>query len=343
RVRESAIGLGYRVPFIVASPWSRGGYVNSQVFDHTSVVQFIEGFASRKAKKQVVCENVTDWRRAVCGNLDSVFRPYNGEEIKEPTYLKRNEYVQRIDKAQYKPLPIVADALSEENIKQIRENPLVVKTYLQQENGGRKSNSLPYELGVDLQKVGNTLKINFEAATKLFGKKSAGSPFVVYALKDYKKKSDFEKGANWNFTVGAGDKISYDWKIDNFSDKKYQLAVHGPNGFYRLFEGDGGCPTIDIIATNIKNKKRTYGSLELRFLNKENRALDISIIDNAYGKSILKKNISANSSSAIDISLESSFGWYDFIVLVDGYSSYKSIYAGHVENGHEAMSDPQIG
>jgi len=35
-------GLGPRVPMYVISPWSRGGYVNSQVFDHTSVIRFLE-------------------------------------------------------------------------------------------------------------------------------------------------------------------------------------------------------------------------------------------------------------------------------------------------------------
>src|SRR5262249_51977077 len=36
------IGLGVRVPMVVISPWSRGGWVNSQVFDHTSLIRFIE-------------------------------------------------------------------------------------------------------------------------------------------------------------------------------------------------------------------------------------------------------------------------------------------------------------
>ena len=40
--RESSIGLGYRVPLVIASPWSRGGCVCSQVFDHTSPLQFLE-------------------------------------------------------------------------------------------------------------------------------------------------------------------------------------------------------------------------------------------------------------------------------------------------------------
>ena len=35
-------GLGVRVPMIVISPWSKGGWVNSQVFDHTSLIRFIE-------------------------------------------------------------------------------------------------------------------------------------------------------------------------------------------------------------------------------------------------------------------------------------------------------------
>ena len=48
--RESSLGLGYRVPLVIASPWSRGGAVNSQVFDHTSVMQFIETWLAGKGQ-----------------------------------------------------------------------------------------------------------------------------------------------------------------------------------------------------------------------------------------------------------------------------------------------------
>jgi len=61
------IGLGTRVPLLVISPWSKGGYVNSQVFDHTSVIQFIE-------KRFGVFEpNISPWRRAVTGDMTSIF------------------------------------------------------------------------------------------------------------------------------------------------------------------------------------------------------------------------------------------------------------------------------
>ena len=37
-----AFGMGPRVPMLVVSPWSRGGWVNAQVFDHTSVIRFLK-------------------------------------------------------------------------------------------------------------------------------------------------------------------------------------------------------------------------------------------------------------------------------------------------------------
>ena len=72
--RESAIGLGYRVPMVIASPWSRGGCVCSQVFDHTSVLQLLEKLLSHKLGKRVEEPNITRWRRTVCGDLTSSFQ-----------------------------------------------------------------------------------------------------------------------------------------------------------------------------------------------------------------------------------------------------------------------------
>ena len=41
-IRRGPYGLGVRVPMIVVSPWSKGGWVCSEVFDHTSLIRFIE-------------------------------------------------------------------------------------------------------------------------------------------------------------------------------------------------------------------------------------------------------------------------------------------------------------
>nr|WP_229881794.1 alkaline phosphatase family protein [Streptomyces alanosinicus] len=61
------IGLGSRVPLWVVSLWSRGGWVNSQVFDHTSVLRFLERVTG------VQEPNISDWRRTVSGDLTSCF------------------------------------------------------------------------------------------------------------------------------------------------------------------------------------------------------------------------------------------------------------------------------
>ena len=61
------IGLGFRVPCVIVSPWTRGGLVCSDVFDHTSVLRLIE----RRFGAEV--PNLSKWRRSVTGDLTSAF------------------------------------------------------------------------------------------------------------------------------------------------------------------------------------------------------------------------------------------------------------------------------
>jgi phospholipase C len=61
------VGFGPRVPLIIVSPWTRGGFVNSELSDHTSAIRFLE-------KRFGVMEpNITTWRRALAGDLTSMF------------------------------------------------------------------------------------------------------------------------------------------------------------------------------------------------------------------------------------------------------------------------------
>ena len=67
-VRGLPIGAGFRVPCIIVSPWTAGGWVCSQRFDHTSVLQFLEKLTGVKEP------NITEWRRSTFGDLVSAFR-----------------------------------------------------------------------------------------------------------------------------------------------------------------------------------------------------------------------------------------------------------------------------
>jgi len=67
-VASEPIGLGFRVPAIVVSPWSAGGRVCSDVLDHTSLIRVIE-------KRFGVTEpNITAWRRRTCGDFTGALR-----------------------------------------------------------------------------------------------------------------------------------------------------------------------------------------------------------------------------------------------------------------------------
>jgi phospholipase C len=62
------IGLGFRTPTTIVSPWTAGGFVCSDVFDHGSLIRFIE------ARFGVFEPNISAWRRQTCGDLTPAFR-----------------------------------------------------------------------------------------------------------------------------------------------------------------------------------------------------------------------------------------------------------------------------
>ncbi|WP_163510890.1 alkaline phosphatase family protein [Fodinicola acaciae] len=62
------IGGGYRVPLVIVSPWTAGGWVATETFDHTSCLRFVEKLTG------VEEPNISDWRRKTFGDLTSAFR-----------------------------------------------------------------------------------------------------------------------------------------------------------------------------------------------------------------------------------------------------------------------------
>ena len=62
------IGAGFRVPCVIVSPWTVGGWVCSENFDHTSILRFLEQWTGVKET------NISDWRRKTFGDLTSAFR-----------------------------------------------------------------------------------------------------------------------------------------------------------------------------------------------------------------------------------------------------------------------------
>ncbi|RWU05768.1 phospholipase C, phosphocholine-specific [Pedobacter chitinilyticus] len=338
----SPIGLGYRVPMIVASPWSRGGYVNSQVFDHTSTLMFLEDFLKHKTGKQLKSEQISTWRRAVCGNLTSIFRPYKGEKLKYPNVLERNQVIDHIQKVKNKPQQRIPFPLKEDEIAKINRHHAfedgVSALMAKQEKGTKPACALPYHLRVDarLNETKTSVVLDF-----ITDEQSVGAPFNVSALNTYSG----EQGRNWYIGVKANDHIEDNWEIDAFAQGRYDLSVHGPNGFYRRFMGSKADP--DLLLTAMPelqdNSKKYSGNLQLLLENKSNQTMEVLIVNDVYKANNKTIKVDAGAKKIVSLNLKKYHHWYNFKVKVNGFDDYQKHYAGHIETGMDSITDPYMG
>ncbi|HLX91956.1 MAG TPA: phospholipase C, phosphocholine-specific [Puia sp.] len=334
-----SIGLGYRVPLVIASPWSRGGYVNSQIFDHTSTLQFLEHFLSNKYDKKIEEPNISQWRRTICGDLSSVFRADNGEKPKDLPFVAKDAFIEGVHKAKFKNPPDNFRKLSAADIEAINHSPSSSGLMPVQEKGVRPSCSIPYELYVDgrLNDDKKTFSVRLKAANDVFGVRAAGSPFAVYAP----GKNQGDGIRLWSFGITAGDELKEQWPLQDFPAGKYHLIVHGPNGFFREFRGDEHDPQVYFSAKYQANGKKITGNIDLQAVSENSGPIVVEITDNSYKTAKISRTIAKSQIVSLDCSKQD--GWYDFTVRIRGNETFAIRYAGHVETGASSQSDPQMG
>lgn len=184
-----------------------------------------------------------------------------------------------------------------------------------------------------------------EAKDQLFGDKSSGSAFTVYAPGQYEENDKTETCRNWSFAVKVKDKLNYSWPLDAFEKNRYQLHLHGPNGFFREFNGNSDDPKLVISLEEELNPltKAPPGNAKLKIRNIDNALANIKLKDVAYQKSTIGKSIPPLGEISIPLKLKASYGWYDFAVTNDGNNIFKQRYAGRIETGKETYSDPIMG
>jgi phospholipase C len=163
-------GLGIRVPLIVVSPWSTGGFVCSEVFDHTSLIRFIE------ARFGVDEPNITPYRRAVCGDLTAAFNFRDAHD--------RVPHLPSVDA--FKPTSGVVPP-------DFHPVPPANGSVPTQELGVRPSRQLGYDLEVGFHAHPKGLRLRMRNCGSLGAGLQARSLTV--------------SGAPYSYTIGAGDKI----------------------------------------------------------------------------------------------------------------------------------------
>jgi phospholipase C len=291
----------------VISPWSKGGWVSSQVFDHTSLIQFIE-----KRFPNVGMEtNITPWRRAVAGDLTSVFdfaNPNSPVDIALPST------------ASFKPTDFSIH--KDYNVNPHKNEPLP-----KQEPGIRPARAVPYVLNAhgSLQASDNSFRIDFTntgTATAVFQVRSA----AVHQPRTY--------------TVEPGKSLSDTWQLSAIGVSLCDLSVHGPNGFYRAFKGPVSSlrnSQLDVLA----QYSPQAGSIVLMIRNNGSTAAAVNIADQYTGQRV-NLSIGPGATESPFFSLVRSSGWYDFVITLAPNSGIQYRIAGHLETGTASISDPLL-
>ena len=306
-------GPGPRVPLYVISPWSRGGWVNSQIFDHTSILMFLE---QRFGVKET---NISPYRRTVCGDLTSAFN------FKTP-----NEDL----------LPILNGTKTRDEADQLRKSqeslpavpiPSEIKQPIQ-ESGIRRSRALPYELHTSARcQADGTVQLLFS---------NTGRQAAVFHVYDQLNLSRVPR----RYIVEAGKTLDDAWDAKKDNLGRYDLWVLGPNGFHRHFKGDVN--RVNDLKINPEIRicyDIANGNVYAELINAGSKEMEFSISPVAYRiDAPVKIKVPAGGTATQHWDLKDSWQWYDFAVTCTNDAKFYRRFAGRIETGKDSVSDPAM-
>lgn len=280
-------GMGPRVPMFVVSPWSTGGFVCSETFDHTSIIRFLE------QRFGVQEPQITPWRRTVAGDLTSAF-----------------------DFSRTAGMPSLPDTSGMAPTDKLRHPSYAPSapsagTMPKQESGVRPARPLGYDLTATEKVRPGQVAVTLRNDGRLGAHVQARLVTPV--------------GQPHSYTVSAGKSLKASWPVQG----DYDIQLHGPNGFFRRYAGQGDSKLLAELAPADSSQQ-----LQLKVSGKSDQQI---VVTDAYAG---ERHLDGNGTLTLD--LRASSGWYDVTVATaDG--SWTRTFAGHIENGKPSSSDPQLG
>jgi phospholipase C len=332
------IGLGFRVPLLLISPWTRGRIVLSQALDHTSVLQFLE------VRFNVSVPTISPWRRAMTGDLLHAF-DFEHPDYSWPELPSTSAYQLKGDiECHTLPPPVVP----------------AVQAMPTQEPGTRLSRSLPYEFQVqDAVTTTSTAAAAAAAApsevvatiaVSVQNTGEAGAPFVLYDVLNLAAVNPRQ------YAVEAGKSIRDVVSIPPGSG--YHYALMGINGFVREFRGAYSCNSATMQATLSYQPAQDSVVLQLTNTDKEN-TVQFSVADMAYGLlsgakgegEVLLVSVPPGQTVQQAVSTAASGNWYDLTATVTVSAvgeeppaeCFYRRFMGRMETGKDTISDPAMG
>jgi phospholipase C len=198
------IGFGNRVPMIIASPWTRGGFVDSNTYNHTSMLQFLETWTGVKAA------NITDWRRSISGDLTAAF-DFARPDFSIPDLPDT--------------VPLITQSDEEKSFPPVTTPAEGSQTFPVQESGSRPHRPTMHQPHADavVHRGSGLVKATLSVRGKV------GVSLAVYP-------DSLLPATATPFTVLQGSKQEYTWDTTE-TGGKYAFSVYGPDGFLTSFAG----------------------------------------------------------------------------------------------------------
>ncbi len=306
-------GPGMRVPTWIVSPWSRGGWVCSETFDHTSILRFLE------CRFGVEEPNISPFRRAMCGDLASAFDFETPNDDLVPTLPGPTRTEADAIRAEQEMLPAVAIPIGAEG---------AVPT---QTPGTRPSRPLPYALDV-------RAKVDDGEATIALAFTNEGAAGAVFHVYDRYDLTEIPR----RYAVEPGKSLEDTWApVD--AEGRYALWVLGPNGFHREIAGITGSssPSAGLEVEAIYDPQG--GSIGLRCRNASGAARRFVLTPHAYSDDApVVVEVGRRSAEVRSFDVSASGLWYDLAVTLEGDDAFLRRFAGRMEDGSPSVTDPAM-
>ena len=320
------LGLGFRVPCIIVSPWTRGNLVFSQVSDHTSVVRLVE------ERFGVRCANISPWRRAVASDLTAAFN-WTAPDYSWPDSLRSpvNNSVQT--ELQCKCLP-----------------PARVNMTLQppeQEPGVRHARPLPYEFHVyDEVSAATAASPTPQFTLYIHNTGGAGAAFLLHNLQE-------PLTAPLKYTVEAGKKIAHTLPLrgPHSRNMSYAYSLHGPNGFVRTFAGSTPAALITSALRFAPHNRSVVLAVNASWPAGLPGRCFLAVTDDVYGAPLPPHMTLSADAQRLNLPVDVSGAglWYDITLSLVTHEDcplhnalYQRRFQGHMEGNETTTSDPAM-
>jgi phospholipase C len=297
---STPLGYGARIPTILVSPWTRGGWVGTETFDHTSIIRFLETWTAAIGTP-ARSTTITDWRRAISGDLTSAM------DFQNPIF----------------DVPSLPDT---DALVQIARAGGTISTQVPEadkwDGGTLTARPLSYH-------PHGTFTEDRAAGTVTATLSLAGGPdgkaVSLQAFPD--RHLPF---SNTPYTVSAANPRTHTWDA-TATEGRYAFSVYGPDGFVRSHAGtvipegqnNAGVPRVDVDLVG-----GSEPTVTVQLHNDGRQPVHYNVVPNDFAGEARRVWVKPGESAELVWPTDN--GYYDVVITADTSTGWVHRYAGRV-------------